>query len=46
MAWETWRASDETADVTAAFCALVAMLNYSIIDEYMDALECFFSSAL
>ena len=40
-AWETWKACDEVTDVTAAFCALAATPNLSIVDDYMDALERF-----
>jgi hypothetical protein len=40
-AWESWKACDEVTDITAAFCALAATPNPSIVDDYMDALERF-----
>ena len=37
-AWESWKACDEVTDITAAFCALAAIPNPSIVDDYMDTL--------
>jgi hypothetical protein len=37
----TWKACDRVTNITAAFCALVATPNPSIIDKYMDELEHF-----
>ena len=40
-AWETCKDCDEVTDITAAFCALAAISNPSIADDYMDTLERF-----
>ena len=40
-AWETWKASDEVTDITAAFGALANFPTPSDIDTFMDTLERF-----